>query len=337
MPRRARAEKDRAKKDDEKVESSAGPRGFWSGTLTFGLVSIPVELFPAVRTARPGLRMLSDEGVPLSRVYVRDDGSALDNDELVHGFEVDDTFVLLTDEELDALEPERSRDIHLRRFVPRSALSPARVRRAYLLAPGGESTRPYAVLAKTMEESERAGIATFVMRGKEYIVAIVSDRSVLRALILRFDAELRTVDAIGLPELVEAPATLTGAMTAAIRSGSQDELPEDALEDIRSSAMRALAEKKRKAKEDVVEVPELVEESDEAAAEETTDLVALLKRRLKGATSGERRSEAPPASTELEGATKADLYERAQALDVEGRSQMNKAQLIEAIRKAEAA
>ena len=97
------------------------PRAFWSGTLTFGLVSVPVDLYPAVRSRRIGLRMLGPEDQPLVRRYFCSaDGAALGPDDIVRGYENDDgSFTIVTDEELDALAPRKSRDIDLRRFVQR--------------------------------------------------------------------------------------------------------------------------------------------------------------------------------------------------------------------------
>ena len=90
-------------------------------------------------------------------------------DNVVRGFELDDEYVVVEDEELDQLAPEKSRDIDLRRFVPVEQLDPLFFERTYFLAPAGESTKAYRLLAATMEKTGRAGIATFVMRGKSSI------------------------------------------------------------------------------------------------------------------------------------------------------------------------
>jgi DNA end-binding protein Ku len=101
-------------------------RPFWSGTLTFGLVSIPVALYSAVRSRRPGLRMLDEKGQPLERRYFdRESGKTLPREDIVRGFEMaEGEFVVVQEEELDRLAPEKSRDIDLRRFVPVEQLDP---------------------------------------------------------------------------------------------------------------------------------------------------------------------------------------------------------------------
>src|SRR5260370_24048218 len=104
------------RKSDDSEQKSARP--FWSGTLTFGLVSVPVELYPGNRTNRAPLRMLSPEGEPLARRYYSEkSGKDLEDDDMVRGFELEkESYVIVADEELERLAPEQSRDIDLRRF-----------------------------------------------------------------------------------------------------------------------------------------------------------------------------------------------------------------------------
>ena len=96
-------------------------RGLWSGTISFGLVSVPVELFSATRRASISLRMLGPDGTPLTRQYVcPKDETVLDAGDIERGVEVeDDEWVIVTDEELEKVAPRRSRDISLERFVLR--------------------------------------------------------------------------------------------------------------------------------------------------------------------------------------------------------------------------
>src|SRR3977135_3419523 len=112
----------RKKRKSENAEQK-GARPFWSGTLTFGLVSVPVDLYPGNRSNRAPLRMLGPEGEPLARrYYSQQTGRDLNADEIVRGYEVDpDKYVVVTDEELERLAPKQGRDIDLRRFVKRES------------------------------------------------------------------------------------------------------------------------------------------------------------------------------------------------------------------------
>src|SRR6266536_4946891 len=127
-------QKKRKQPNDEEQQSA---RPLWSGTLTFGLVSVPVDMYPGNRTSRTPFRMLGPAGEPLARRYYSPKtGRDLKAEEMVRGYEIDkDKYVVVTDEELERLAPEQSRDIDLKRFVPRDDLPPLYFDRSYFLAP----------------------------------------------------------------------------------------------------------------------------------------------------------------------------------------------------------
>jgi DNA end-binding protein Ku len=264
--------------EDEQEEVRA--RSFWSGTITFGLVSIPVELFPANRSQGVSLRMVADDGTPLARRYFcPKENRELDWDDIVRGYEIDDDkFVVVTDEELEKLAPDKTRDIDLRRFVDAAEIDPIYFERAYYLTPGGNSTKAYRLLAETMERTSRAGIATFVMRGKEYLVAILAENGIMRAETLRFADEVRSADDVGLPDPQKPKAAAVKKYEKAIAKLVEKELDEDELRDNSAEKLLKLVAKKEKAGEDVVEAPEgEVEPSDGVI-----DLMEVLKRSLEG-------------------------------------------------------
>jgi DNA end-binding protein Ku len=268
-------------------EEEGSPRGaLWSGTLSFGLVSIPVELYPAVHPGRTPLRLLDAEGAPLQRhFYCPQDEREVPLEELVRGFELPDgRFVQVTDEELQRLEPKKTREIDLRRFVRRDGLDPIRFERAYLLVPAGGGEKAYRLLATAMEESQRAGIATFVMRDREYLVAIFSDRGVLCAETLRFDDELRQP-----PELArsEAAPAAVHRCEQAIAKLAKRELDPDELADRGAPAVRELAERKQ-ARGEAIAHGGAEPQADEGG--QIIDLVAELKRKLEAS-----RERAPAA------------------------------------------
>jgi DNA end-binding protein Ku len=325
----------------EQMEAAPNPRSFWSGTLTFGLVSVPVDLFPAVRSRRTALRTLGPEDQPLVRRYFCSvDGKPLAMDDIVRGYENDDgSFTIVADEELDALAPRKSRDIDLRRFVQRDEIPRQLLERPYVLAPAGESTKAYHLLAETMERAGKAGIATFVMRGKEYLAAIFAEGGTLRAVTMRFKSELRTPDDVGLPPIARAPAERRQAMERALAELTADELDTKLLEDEYGDALLELAEAKRDANRDVVEIEEAPADDEESA--DIIDIMAVLKERMGGAARKPARAEPARAPATratgddpLEGKSKKELYEQAKKLDLPGRSAMSREELLAALRKA---
>lgn len=290
-------------------DDDPGPRPFWSGTISFGLVSIPVDLYAATRPAGVHLRMLGPDGGPLRRTYVcpEEDGAPLEQDDLVRGYTLEGgEVVVVTEEELEGLAPEKSRDIDLRRFVPREELDPLRFERAYLLGPAGESTKAYRLLAATMEETRRAGIATFVMRGKEHLVAIFADRGLLRAETLRFADEVRSPDEVGLPEPpAKVEATLARRLARATEALCEEELPISALRDEHAAKVQALAQEKRGRGEGVVQVEE-VAPAGGGGGDEGVDLLQLIQRSLAARDADDAAGEPRPrrARTKREAARK---------------------------------
>jgi len=272
------ANEDRA---DALPETTGAVRGFWSGTLAFGLVSIPVSLVTAYRGGRIALRMLAPDGTPLARRFFSADGeTALDDDDIVRGYPIEkDRYVVVTDEELEALAPKLSQEIDLRRFVPLGEIHPMYFERGWYLVPGKGSGKAYRLLAHVMEERERAGIATFVMRGKEYLVAIIARGGVLRAETLRFADELRP------PVHVDAAEPDDGdvrALERAIRENRAEALETDLLADTHTERLKALIDEKRRAGKDVVAVPEAERERETSG--DVVDLMDYLKRSLAAQT-----------------------------------------------------
>lgn len=303
MPRKSATKpKRKAREQVETQESGAGmPRSFWSGTLSFGLVTIPVELYTATRSNRRSLRMLAPDGTPLSRRYFTADGKPLDNADLERGYAIDDeTFVVVDDDELERLLPDQSRDINLSRFVPEGSIPPLFFDRAYILAPARGVSSAYRLLASTMQQLGKVGIATFVMRERQYVVAISARDGVLRAETLRFADELRTPESVGIAHARDPSAASLKTMRAAIKKLSSARLPTRELKDSYWERLEKLVAEKKKNHQDVVELPESAE-ADESGAE-IVDLMALLQKSLaendqagakkKGARPGAKRAHA---------------------------------------------
>lgn len=253
---------------------------------------MPVELFPATRSEHVPLRMLAADGTPLARRYFcSKDDRRLEDDDIVRGFELDGKYVVVTDEELEALEPEKSRDIDLRRFVERDAIDPRFFERAYFLTPGGGSTKAYRLLAETMERTGRAGIATFVMRGKEYFVAILAEDGILRAETMRFLDELRSASDIELPAVPRLKKTDTAKVDKAIRGLSKQRFDPRELEDPSTARLVEIALDKQRKGENVVTAPESAETPADA---DVIDLMQIIKRGMKSGRS--KRPTRRPAS-----------------------------------------
>jgi DNA end-binding protein Ku len=276
--RAAAGEKTKTRAASKAGGDAAMPRGLWSGTLSFGLVTIPVQLYAATRSTRRSLRMLSAAGTPLSRRYFSETGKALDSDDLARGYELEDGgFVLVEDDELERLLPDQSRDIDLSRFVPQDAIPPLYFERAYILSPGDGGSSAYRLLAATMERLEKVGIASFVMRERQYVVAISAHNGVLWAETLRFSDELRSKDSIGLKAHDPSESSLR-EMRGALKRLAKPRLSQRELEDSYWQRLEKLVAKKKADQRDVVTAG--AEENEPESTAEVIDLMEVLKRSL---------------------------------------------------------
>lgn len=255
-------------------------RPYWSGTIAFGLVTLPVDLYSATKPAGVSLRMIDDDGTRLQRrYYCPRHEVVLDSDDIVRGYPVgDDAFVVVEDDELDALDPERSQEIDLTRFVPEHDIDPSYVDNAYVLAPGQGAVRAYRLLARSLEEADRAGVATMVMRGRQYVVALTAQGGILRLSTLRFHDELRTPEQIGLPGLASAHVNTIKAMETAIAHLEKDEISTAELEDPSSGRLLKLVARKLKRDEDVFQAATAASEDEDD--DDAIEIMTLLKRSL---------------------------------------------------------
>ncbi|MEO8383378.1 MAG: Ku protein [Acidobacteriota bacterium] len=268
-----------AEEELEDNGQTGGLRSFWTGTITFGLVTVPVAIYSALKSRGVGLRMLGPDQATVQRRYVcSKDEKVLDADDIVRGYEVEKgKFVVVTDDELEAIEPRKSREIDLKLFVDVEAIDPIYFERAYFLVPTGGSNKAYRLLAEVMEKKKQAGIATFVMRAKEYLVAIIAEKGILRAETLRFSDEIRQPEEIGLPKLAKVPAAtvkkIETQITRHARKLSVSEMTDDYAE-----RLEKLVAAKEKKKKDVVRAPE--EPESEEGGGEVVDLLAVLSKSL---------------------------------------------------------
>ena len=170
-------------------------RAIWSGVLTFGLVSVPVELYSATEAHGPVFHQF-EKGTADRIRYQRVNERTTDEVEYSDVVKGADTggghYVMLDQDELDSVAPGRSRSMEIRTFVDLDDIDPIYFNKTYYLGPGGEDTgKVYALLRTAMGDSDKAAIASFVMRGKEYLAAVRADGDLLVLETLFFADEVR--------------------------------------------------------------------------------------------------------------------------------------------------
>jgi DNA end-binding protein Ku len=171
-------------------------RPIWTGSVAFGLVSVPVSLYTATEDKTVHFNQFqagTSDRIRYKRVNERT-GREVDLADIVRGYEVSKgDYVLVTDEELEAVDPGRSRTIDIADFVELAEIDPIYFQKAYYLGPQGEgATRAYALLYRAMADTGRAAIATFVMHGKQHLAAIrAGEADVLALETMFFNDEVR--------------------------------------------------------------------------------------------------------------------------------------------------
>jgi DNA end-binding protein Ku len=169
-------------------------RAIWSGVLSFGLVAIPVELYSATEAHRPAFHQFEEgtgDRIRYQRVNERT-GDEVGYAGIVKGADIGGgNYVMLDQDELDSVAPGRSRSLDIHTFVDLDEIDAIYFDKTYFLGPGKEAAKPYVLLRDAMERSGKAAIASFVMRGKEYLAAVRADGGLLALETLFFADEVR--------------------------------------------------------------------------------------------------------------------------------------------------
>jgi len=175
-------------------------RSIWKGVLKIGTTKVPVKLYSAVSDRTVRFHLLEDKSLMRVKQHMvnPETGEEVPNEEIQKGYEIEPgTFVVLTDEELEKLEPKPSRDIEITEFVPPTAVSQQWYERPYYLGPDGD-TEDYFALAEALQNKEVEGIANWVMRNKSYVGALRAVDDYLFLFTLRNASEV--ISAADLPK-----------------------------------------------------------------------------------------------------------------------------------------
>src|SRR5512135_661091 len=182
---------------ESKVPSNRGRemavQGMWSGTISFSLVAIPVQLVKAVEPGRVSFRMLhSKDYSPLSRrMFCPKEETMVPPDEIIRGFEIGpDKYIVITDGELESVTPERSRTIEIVEFIDMKDVDSIYYDHPYYLVPSKGGEKAYKLLVEVMRRTNKAGLAKFVLGEREYLVAVRSTAGALALITLHYTEEI---------------------------------------------------------------------------------------------------------------------------------------------------
>jgi DNA end-binding protein Ku len=255
-------------------------RSIWTGAISFGLVTVPVKLYSSVSRKTVRFHQLNGKtGVRIAQKRVDPStGDEVAYDEIVKGFELSpDRYVLIEPDELESLEPKKTKTIEIEDFVELSDIDPIYYDHPYYLAPGTGGAKPYRLLLEAMRETEKVAIAKVVIRQKESLVAIraLQDHDVLEMATMLFADEV--VDPARLDDIPGADDVKTNDRELAIAKQLVEslagEFEPEKYHDTYREAVLEMIEKKAAGEEIVVQ-----EEAEEAAP--VPDLMSALKASL---------------------------------------------------------
>jgi len=278
-------------------------RTLWTGSLGFGLVNVPVGVYPATKDKSIHFNQLeagTSDRIRYRKVNERT-GEEVDSADIVKGYDLGGgEYVVVTDEELEAAAPEKSRNIEITDFVDLAEIDPVYYRATYYLAPQGEAAeKAYSLLRKAMREANKVGIATWVHRNKEYLVAIRPEDEVIALETMFFADEVRSATD-ELPALPPDPKlTAKELKTAELLIGSMaSEWEPDRYEDTHRNRVRELIERKSAGETITVEsVP--------TRATKVVDLMAALQASVDARSTGSSKNQPSGNRTRTATAAKA--------------------------------
>ena len=273
-------------------------RPIWKGQLRLSLVSIAVELYSATKpNAKPSFRQIHEPtGKPINYEKVVAGVGPVDKDEIMKGFEYEKgDYVLLTDDEIDAVKLETRKTLELTQFVGAHEIDPIYYDKPYFVVPADDLAEDaFRVIRDALRASEKVGLGQLALRGKEYLVAIKPTGTGLLLETLHYEEEIRKADPFfaGIPakkadtELLEVATALIEKKTAAFDAG--------VFKDHYQTALRELIAHKLKSKGKKVSTRNDAPES-KPSGSNVVDLMAALKSSLEGSAGAKTPSKKAPA------------------------------------------
>jgi DNA end-binding protein Ku len=271
-------------------------RALWKGAISFGLVTIPIELHAAVRDSRPRFRMLharDESPIRMERVCARD-GQPVAWDDLVKGYEYEKgQFVVLTKEDFQTAALERSRTVDILDFVKSEAIDDRYYETPYYVLPAKGGERAYALLREAIRSSGRVGVAKFIMREAQHLAALEVIGNALVLTLMRFADDLVDVNTFTFPSADAVRPQELDLARMLVENLAADWSPSKYTDEYRENLMKVIHAKLKGRR------PQLTATGEPQSAD-VIDLMERLRRSLqagddRSTAGGTRRASKPPA------------------------------------------
>ena len=264
-------------KSSASARREAAWHGIWSGTISFSLVAIPVQLVKAVEPGAVSFRTLHRKDYsPLARrMFCPQEEVLVPPEEIIRGFEIGpDKYIVVTDEELESVSPERSRTIEISEFIDMGEIDTSYFDHPYYLVPAKGGEKSYRLLVEIMARTSKAGLARFVLHEREYLVAIRSVDGALALITLHYSDEILS-EADITPKEVKTDAQEKNRFKKNIEKMLTDFNPSHYADARRQKILDLL---KKKIKE---VTPVIAPEAEAAEGEGPADLIAALEESMR--------------------------------------------------------
>ena len=273
-------------------------RAIWKGAITFGLVNVPVKLYPATEDHDVSLHQVHDADGGRIRYERRCEacGKVVEYAHIDKAYAEGKTTVVLTDEDLKSLPEERSHEIEVVEFVPSDQIDEIMFDRSYFLEPDKGAAKPYALLRRALEETDRTAIAQFSLRQKTRLGALRSRGKVLMLQSLLWDDEVREADFPSLKEDMRVSPQELKMAQSLVDNMSTDFNPEKFSDEYQDQLRQLIAAKLEKG--DALDTAATFGEQEEVQADrgEVVDLLEALRRSVEENRAARKGTEAKPAA-----------------------------------------
>lgn len=281
------------------------PRAIWKGAISFGLVHIPVELYPAEYRQGLDLDILDRRDfAPVGyKLYNKQSGKDIERKDTVKGYQYErDKYVILNEEDLKRANVEATQTIDIQSFVDAGEVSPLYFEQPYYLAPSRGGDKVYVLLRETLKKAGKIGIAQVVIRTKQHLAALMPVDEVIVLNLLRYQEEIRSLEGINLPDAKSKRAAVTDKeikMALSLLEDMTETWQPERYRDTYQEDVMAMIDRKIAANQTNV-----ISEPEEAPAREqksnVVDLMDLLKKSIENKGRGKRTAQEDEEEEEAE-------------------------------------
>jgi DNA end-binding protein Ku len=271
-----------------RCEIVAGMRPIWKGSISFGLVNIPIALYPATKREELRFRLLRKSDLsPVNYKRVAEaDGKEVPWDEIVKGYEYEKgKFVILKDEDFERVDLEATQTVDIQDFVKVDEIDPIFFYKPYYLEPQKGGDKAYVLLREALKDSDKVGISKVVIKTREYLAGVKAEDSVLVLELMHFIDELADASKLHIPKKLEVGKREREMAKALVESMSAKWDPQKYHDDYREALMQVIEEKVEAGGKQIKEKPKKAPKPTKVI-----DLVKVLQQSLEESGRGKKTS-----------------------------------------------